>query len=43
VVARELHKLWDDINREEQRVLKKITLADLVQRTQETGVLSFQI
>jgi Rrf2 family protein len=42
-VARELHKVWAEINREEQRILKTTTLADLVQRTQETGVFSFQI
>ncbi len=42
-VTRELHKVWAEINREEQRILKKTSLADLVQRTQETGALSFQI
>jgi Rrf2 family protein len=42
-VAHELHKVWQEVNRQEQRVLEKTTLADLVQRAQGSGMLSFQI
>jgi Rrf2 family protein len=40
---RALRGIWRDIVAEEQRLLENITLADLARRTQQGGVLSYQI
>jgi Rrf2 family protein len=35
--------VWRDIQAEEQRLLEKFTLAELIRRTQQTNALSYQI
>ena len=38
-----MHWVWREIQSEEQRILERLTLADLVRRTQETAAVSYQI
>jgi Rrf2 family protein len=38
-----LHGVWKDIQAQEQRLLKEVTLAELVRRSQQTNALSYQI
>jgi Rrf2 family protein len=41
--ARVLHKVWQEIQAEELRILEQVSLADLQQQLQESGELSYQI
>jgi Rrf2 family cysteine metabolism transcriptional repressor len=41
--ARTLKTVWRQINAEEQRLLKQLTLAELVRRIQQGATLSYQI
>ncbi len=41
--AKAVRDLWDEIQAEEQRILENITLAELAQRTLQTGAASYQI
>jgi Rrf2 family protein len=41
--ARTLAAVWKDLQAEEQRVLERITLAELVRRSRQTMELSYQI
>ncbi len=36
-------RIWQEVQAEEQRVLKRVTLADLIRRIQEDHALSYQI
>lgn len=38
-----LLSVWHEIQQQEQRLLDKLTLAELLRRTQETSALSYQI
>jgi Rrf2 family protein len=38
-----LHGVWKDVQLQEQRLLKDLTLADLVRRSQQSAELSYQI
>jgi Rrf2 family protein len=38
-----LHTVWHDIEELQQKFLRELTLAEFVRRTQENGVLSYQI
>ena len=38
-----LRAVWKEVQAEEQRLLEQTTLAELVQRTQQTGATSYQI
>lgn len=42
-VVHSLRSVWQEINREEQRILEKTTLADLVQRSTSDDFLGYQI
>ena len=41
--VRAIRAVWQEIQAEEQRMLDEVTLADLVRRTQQTNVLTYQI
>jgi Rrf2 family protein len=41
--AKAVRDVWDEIQIREQRILEEITLAELAQRTVQTGVTSYQI
>jgi Rrf2 family protein len=38
-----LRAVWNDIQAEEQRLLERISFAELVRKTQQTGAFSYQI
>ena len=38
-----IHGVWKEIQTEEQRILEKLSLAELVHRTQQSNAFSYQI
>jgi Rrf2 family protein len=38
-----IHDVWKEIQAAEQRILERVSLADLVRRSQQSGALSYQI
>jgi Rrf2 family protein len=42
-IEQALRNVWDEIERQEERFLRQVTLADLVQQAQDNGVASYQI
>jgi Rrf2 family protein len=42
-VVEAIHGVWHEIQAAEQRMLEKLTLAEMVRRTQQSGALSYQI
>jgi Rrf2 family protein len=42
-VVQALRKIWGEVNRAEEQILEKATLATLVQRSQERDTASYQI
>jgi Rrf2 family protein len=43
LVVQTLHGVWQEVSNEEQRILERTTLAELVQRTRSSDVHSYQI
>jgi Rrf2 family protein len=43
VAVHALRQVWQEIQMEEQRLLERVTLADLVRQTQQGSALSYQI
>lgn len=43
LVVQALHCVWQEVSNEEQRILERTTLAELVQRTRANDVHSYQI
>jgi Rrf2 family protein len=42
-VVQAVRNVWQEVNREEQRILEMTTLADLVRRTRQSDLHSYQI
>lgn len=43
LVVQALHGVWQEVSREEQRILERTTLAELAQRTRASDIPSYQI